>query len=264
MKLERIVHMLRSDPKCGIVSHFVRVVDESGRTPKIMRYDKEGFLGPACHGTLHRETMLPACSGLAFRRQILEEIFPLPAEFRIYADAAIIAPAVYLAPCRIVPTVLSAWRIHPGNSSGCGSLVPTLTVEWLEKQLYWHETSYRYIREFVERRNLANWTALAFRPILEYRLALAILQGHRPIIKRALRDLVRAFRYSRSDYPLSRLAFWTTSASLPFHLGVKLMHLGFTGFKKIERMRVRKMVPFESTRTVGLTDRATSGGSFNG
>lgn len=237
MKLKRIVDMFRSDPECGIVYHFVRVIDESGQTLKIMRYDKEGFLGPACHATLHPENMLPACSGLAFRRQVLEKIFPLPELFRVYADAAIVAPAVYLAPCRIVSTVLSEWRMHSRNSSGCGSLLPTLTVEWLEKQLYWHETSYRYVREFLERRNMTGWSLLAFRPILEYRLALAILQGERQKSGAAVRDLVRAFRNSRSDYPWSRIAFWTITASLPSFIGTRLLRAGFAGFRRVSARR---------------------------
>jgi hypothetical protein len=240
-KLRQVVGVFREHSDCGIVSHAIELIDERGAHLKTMTFQREGYIGPDCHATLCNENLMPACSGLCFRREVLEEIFPIPEVFRIYGDSAISGPAVHLTPVRVLPCVLSRWRIHGGNNSGCGSLLGSLTVEWLENQLSWHERTMEHVKGFVRKRHGASWDILAFRPILEYRIALAILKGNRWEAVRASTDLVYAYKKARNGYPWARMVFWRVAALMPGPIGRAALRLAFQGLKRVQARRGRSL-----------------------
>jgi glycosyltransferase involved in cell wall biosynthesis len=238
-KLRQVVDVFRADSTCGLVSHAIEMIDEQGKHLRTLTFSREGNIGLECHATLYSANLLPACSGLCFRREVLNEIFPIPEVFRIHGDSAISAPAVHLTAVRTLPVVLSQWRIHGTNNGGCGSLLPVLTVEWLEDQLSWHERAMKYVKEFVEKRGGSSWDILAFRPILEYRIALAILKGQRREAMKAAGDLVYAYKHSRAGYGWSRMAFWWATAALPNGMGSAALQSAFQGLKWLRLQKDR-------------------------
>jgi|HubBroStandDraft_2_1064218.scaffolds.fasta_scaffold104042_1 glycosyltransferase involved in cell wall biosynthesis len=225
-KIQNVVEKFRSDGKLGIVGNSMKVIDAHGSLIRTIRYDEEGYLGPSIY-RLRTKNITPPCSGLSFRRRILDEIFPLPEVLRIAADGAIIGPAVNLAAMGIIRDPLSSWRIHGDNNAADGGSLPELSPEWLERNLRHSEALHRHIGDFVSQKLGVAYDTSGFRPIIEYRLALGILRRDKRMVRDAFAALWKAYPAKADNYSYFRLLFWRTLAHLPNAVAIPLLRAAY-------------------------------------
>lgn len=236
-KVERVVSAFALHPPCGMVIHAVQVIDGDGNPLKVMNYKEEGHLGPEIP-TLRLAPLLPPASGLSFRREVLEQIMPLPEErFRSVADGALANVAAYLTHTRVAPGVLAQYRIHGANLSGTTASSSKLDAASVEKILRGMERVIGFADEYVHTRFGIRVDAEAIRPILEHRIMLGILRGDRRLARRAAAQMVLAYRKYRRDYPLSRLLWWQAAAYMPPAVAHPLLKLAFWAFQRMDRRR---------------------------
>lgn len=117
-RLEAVVHRFRAHPEAGTVCHPLRAIRAGGHTikPCHPRLLAEGWLAPSMIAGI--EPALPPCSGLTFRRQVADRVFPLPSGFRRCADKVAQDRAALLAPVTSLSNVLALYRIHGSNLTG--------------------------------------------------------------------------------------------------------------------------------------------------
>ena len=230
-KLAKVVEKFRSDQDIGIVGNSVKVIDGNGDLIRTITYQEEGYLGPSIY-RLRKKNITPPCSGLSFRREVLDEIFPLPEILRIAADGAIVGPAVNLSSMGIIHESLSSWRIHGNNNAADGGSLPQLSAEWLERTLRHSEALHRHIGEFVSKKLGITYDTSGFRPVIEYRLALGILRSDKDLVGQASANLWQAYTTKADNYSFARLIFWQALAHLPAPLAIPLLKAAYQLHKK--------------------------------
>jgi glycosyltransferase involved in cell wall biosynthesis len=124
-KVERVLDMFRRSPSAGTAAHPLRPVDT---LLDIIGNDEpasipEGWLGPQAAAAGGRITM-PPTSGLAFRREVLNSIMPIPNpdSLRHIGDGYMIGAAVLTAPVVATRSVFSLRRYHGKNIVAYGGL----------------------------------------------------------------------------------------------------------------------------------------------
>lgn len=116
----------------GIVQHYLRDVDISGRPlnnpipPWPPYYEVKDYLDGKAD--------LAATTGLAFRRDILKKITPIPSEVFNFLDVYLQIKGMFLAPMRNLPRILGYHRIHGGNNWAQTFMSPK-KLEWDFQQL---------------------------------------------------------------------------------------------------------------------------------
>lgn len=218
-KLEKVVRRFSSDASCGVVIHDIRVIRSDGETIRRLTYPREGLLGVLCN-RLSVDNPYPSCSGLSFRRHVIDEVLPLPEGFRLGVDGLLSSTAAYLTITRSIPEPLAAWRIHGENGFGSVTASTELNPDWLRRRLQLVERTIAYEHAFVTKRFGTTFPVLAFRPILEYRLVLAIMSGATIESIKSVRGLWKAYLAAKLDYPLHRLLFFSLLPILPRSLAV--------------------------------------------
>jgi len=90
----------------------------------------------------------PPTSGLAFRRAAVVELFPIPAEWRISADAYLNVAAPLLAPVAALARPAGQYRVH-----GANRWAPTdgVDVAWLRRALAVDRDQERAVRRVADR-----------------------------------------------------------------------------------------------------------------
>ena len=214
-KLEVVVRVFRDNPQTGIVIHDLILMDGDGRRTGISRFSQEGYLGPEIP-TLKLGLPMPQASGLSFRREVLQEIFPLPEDtFKSCADWAIAYPAAYLTNTSRVPIALAQYRLHGSNLSGATSAASELNETSIAKILAGMSRVLSFTDQFVRSRFHIPVAAARVRNILEHRFILALFQKDTGMLSSTAADLRIAFRCVRRDYPASRYLFWQLLSHLP-------------------------------------------------
>ncbi|MGH9683084.1 MAG: glycosyltransferase family 2 protein [Candidatus Acidiferrales bacterium] len=230
-KIERVVRKFQSNPEFGTVANSVNLVDENGGVIQEIRADREGYLGPSMF-ILRKNQVATQCSGLSFRRPVLDAIFPLPEDLRVAADGAISGPALNIAATGAIPEVLSIWRIHSANSGGAMSQLPTLSPKKIEETLDHLDFVLNHTSKFVSRRLGSTYDVSGFRLAIEYRLSLGILRKDKGLVRQASEALRNAFPRRAPDYTRARYLFWRTLAHLPFAISEPLMQFAYWVNKK--------------------------------
>ena len=115
-KLARIVSAFREHPASGVCTHRVQPFSESRTHPPIPERPDDGWVVPKAISTML--CSVPPTSGLAFRREICEQIFPVPLEFRTLADGYLIKSAMFTTPIIGLGDCLARYRIHGSNVTG--------------------------------------------------------------------------------------------------------------------------------------------------
>jgi len=113
-KLERLYEVFERHPAAGMVYHRVHLwsstgdisedpyfISVSGRVPE----DRRAWLQYPMAGT----------SCLAFRREALQKLLPVPESLRFQADAYLTALVIFVAPVAAVPEFLGKYRLHGAN-----------------------------------------------------------------------------------------------------------------------------------------------------
>ena len=230
-KLEVVVRAFRDNTQTGIVNHDLILMDGDGRRTGISRFSQEGYLGPEIP-TLKLGLPMPQASGLSFRREVLQEIFPLPEDtFRSCADWAIAYAAAYLTNTSRVPAALAQYRIHGSNLSGSTSTAPELNEASIAKILGGMVRVLSFTDQFVRARFNIPVATARVRNVLEHRLMLALLRKDSDMVLSAAEDLRSAFHCVRRDYPASRYLFWQVLSHLPAGTARVLLMLAFSGFR---------------------------------
>ncbi len=115
-KLARIVWAFREHPASGVCTHRVQPFSGSEVHPRIPERPDDGWVVPKAIRTM--VCSVPPTSGLAFRREICDQIFPVPAEFRTLADGYLIKTAMFTTPIIGLGDCLARYRIHGSNVTG--------------------------------------------------------------------------------------------------------------------------------------------------
>jgi glycosyltransferase involved in cell wall biosynthesis len=140
-KLEMVVGAFRSHSRSGFLGHPMFQIDADGRrlgvTP-LLKNHPSGWYGPFVvrHGDF--PPGLTFGSGLCFRREISDLIFPLPEKFRTGADGILMALAPLMTPIVGIPIPLTEYRFHGRNVTNTAHI----TSEFLDGELriqriYW-------------------------------------------------------------------------------------------------------------------------------
>jgi glycosyltransferase involved in cell wall biosynthesis len=112
-KLKRVAEEFQRQPEVGMVYHNFRTLHSDGEFRDGGFCGLSGFL-PDSREDLLRFDLHPT-SALAFRRNVLERILPVPEELVIQADAYLSACAIFLAPVAYISDPLAVYRIHGSN-----------------------------------------------------------------------------------------------------------------------------------------------------
>ncbi|MCI2238413.1 glycosyltransferase [Paenibacillus sp. TRM 82003] len=115
-KLRRIGEAVREHPEAGMLMHPLRVVDPAGEPVGVVRPQaaalSDGDLRQQMRTTARH--VAPGTSGLVFRRDVLEQLFPAPTKgFPFAADAYLSFGAACLAPVRALAEPLADYRMQP-------------------------------------------------------------------------------------------------------------------------------------------------------
>jgi glycosyltransferase involved in cell wall biosynthesis len=113
-KLSRIYEGLQGHPEAGMVYHRVHLWDASADI------SEDGYFIPVSgHVAGNRRLLLQYpmvdTSCLAFRREALEELLPVPEALRFQADAYLTALVIFVAPVLAVNEFLEKYRLHAAN-----------------------------------------------------------------------------------------------------------------------------------------------------
>jgi Glycosyl transferase family 2 len=116
-KLTRVTDVMAANPEIGFVGHGISTVFPDGtRTTDLLR---EGFSFQANElsgARLFRtRCSFMGTSRMTVRRSVLQQILPVPTEIHIQADEYIFTLASVLMPARILPEVLTYYRLHADN-----------------------------------------------------------------------------------------------------------------------------------------------------
>jgi glycosyltransferase involved in cell wall biosynthesis len=116
-KLEKIVSAFRTNPASGVCVHNLLPVSKKREpidAPVPRKPLKEGWIGP--QGLRSGvASNLPPASGLCFRRQVTDRIFPLPNQVRRLLDAYLLELALFFTPVVVLTEVLAEYRLHGDN-----------------------------------------------------------------------------------------------------------------------------------------------------
>ncbi len=119
-KLEKSVAVLRNSPAAGFAIHPVTPVSARGRVIA-------GQIPPVpAQGWVAREALrkggivsgLPPCSGLTFRREVTDLLFPIPVRLRRGSDGYLMRTALMITEVAAVAEPLALYRLHGKNFSG--------------------------------------------------------------------------------------------------------------------------------------------------
>ena len=183
-KLAAIVSAFRENPTCGVCTHRVQPCSGSRTHPPIPERPDDGWVVSKAIGTML--CAVPPTSGLAFRREICDQIFPIPSEFRAYADGYLIKTAMFTTPIVGLEDCLARYRIHGSNVTG-GSVSEATILRELDAtaRMFW---AARGFLERSGRASIASRLSLANdRPYCELAFAAHLLTG-KPVSAEVLRS----------------------------------------------------------------------------
>lgn len=196
----------------GIVQHYLRDVDKGGRP-----LNNPIPPWPECYGVqdfLNGTAAFAATTGLAFRKDVLDKILPIPAEVFNFLDVYLQIKGMFLAPMRNLPRILGYHRIHGGNNWAQTFMSPK-KLEWDFKQL---ESFKKYLAPEFAKRGLSYSRHYLYLESLEAgrrKVLLAAHQGRRSEALRHWKDLWKA-------HGLTPLGFFRSASLLLAVISPKL------------------------------------------
>jgi glycosyltransferase involved in cell wall biosynthesis len=149
-KLQRIVEVFNKSDVVGVM-HHLDVID--GNDNSINNASTQGPKLSEDLATLIVKTgnawCFPPTSGLAYRREALEKVFPIdPVKWRIWADGCIIYCTAFLGKIKTLHENLGYYRIHGANNHMSGAIA---TKEQEAKSQIGIEMTNQYINDFLAR-----------------------------------------------------------------------------------------------------------------
>lgn len=113
-KLGRIQEAFKRNPAAGMVYHRVKLWSGSGASSDDTYFVPVSGRVPESRRALLLYPMV-GTSCLAFRREVLKELTPVPEALRSQADAYLTALVIFVAPVAAVPEFLGKYRLHGAN-----------------------------------------------------------------------------------------------------------------------------------------------------
>jgi glycosyltransferase involved in cell wall biosynthesis len=113
-KLRQICDTFEKHPEAGLVYHRALMWQADGRTSPDTDFVFMNGRIPETRGTLLRYPMIRT-SCLAFRRESLRRLLPVPAALRSQADAYLTALIIFVSPVAAVREALTKYRVHGSN-----------------------------------------------------------------------------------------------------------------------------------------------------
>jgi glycosyltransferase involved in cell wall biosynthesis len=114
-KLRRVLAEFQAHPEAGVMYHRLAEADTAGSLREArFAFTAASGLIPADRGQL-LAFQPHQTSALAFRRELLNRLLPIPENLRVHADAFLELTAILLAPAICVPEKLAVYRIHGKN-----------------------------------------------------------------------------------------------------------------------------------------------------
>ncbi len=146
-------------PETGALFHRLCAVDKDGRKLGYSLPDQRlelstGNLVPYMLTHAGR-CNVPSTSGMAFRRDILGQVLPMPPEFnRRGPDGYLRVSVPLLATVAALDETLAYYRIHGANDHAGGTARRFITRKIMERRKELREREYRQFRKLVEERGL--------------------------------------------------------------------------------------------------------------
>ncbi len=113
-KLEQVYEAFEHHPDVGMVYHRVHLWNGTDEIPGDTYFLPVSGRVPENRLALLRYPMM-ATSCLAFRREALQRLLPVPESLRFQADAYLSALIIFVAPVAAVPEILGKYRLHEKN-----------------------------------------------------------------------------------------------------------------------------------------------------
>ena len=122
-RLDRVADAFGKNPEAGMVFHPVELVDKDGR--RLYRNFNDAFGYDGASGGWIAEEIFSGrifCGGssFAFRRSVIDRIYPVPEDIRIGVDYYMTAIASCFASASYIPDILGKYRSHTGNMTMSG------------------------------------------------------------------------------------------------------------------------------------------------
>jgi glycosyltransferase involved in cell wall biosynthesis len=113
-KLRRVVEEFEKHRDAGMVYHGRRnLTEDNGEFSEPEFFAESGFLGADAARLLRYELYPTSC--LAFRRDVVKRLLPIPESLRIQADGHLVLLMPLIAPVVAVREPLSVYRLHGRN-----------------------------------------------------------------------------------------------------------------------------------------------------
>ncbi len=116
-KLKRVTSVMAAEPALGFVGHGIATVFPDGtRRTDVLRegFDFQANNLPGAR-LFRRRCSFMGTSRMTLRRSLALQTLPIPTEIRIQADEYIYTLASVLMPVRILPEILTFYRVHADN-----------------------------------------------------------------------------------------------------------------------------------------------------
>lgn len=113
-KLRRVSEVFEQNPETGMIYHRTHLWTEGGQLEEDSYFAEISGRVPESRVSLLRYAMV-ATSCLAFRRNELNKLLPVPEALRSQADAYLTALVIFIAPVFALPEFLAKYRIHGAN-----------------------------------------------------------------------------------------------------------------------------------------------------
>ncbi len=133
-KIEAVVKAFQSHPQAGFAIHRASLVDNQKRQRGMYPLLSALPTGDCAQCTYDNAGILmglPPTTNLALRREIAEEIFPIPVEYTGYAEQMIHRLAPLMTELCAVDEPLARWRLHGHNDQNS----TRITARRLEREL---------------------------------------------------------------------------------------------------------------------------------
>ncbi len=216
-KLQRIVEAFVTNPAVGFIAHRVFRINASGRRQGVLplfALVPSGWHGPVL---LHNGGLLPdmpSCSGLSFRREVTERIFPLPEDFRRNADEIFMRLAPLMTHLIGMDQALSEVRCHGSNTTITSTISPAI----IERELKMWEKEWQLQRQYlltIDPKLEKDFASLETNPsVLILKYIQARLQGDRDVAP-LYQSIVKYDALGQNSRARIRRWFWKTSIFLP-------------------------------------------------
>jgi glycosyltransferase involved in cell wall biosynthesis len=212
-KIEALVQAFQSHPQAGFGIHRASLVDNQKRQRGMYPLLSALPTGDCAQWTYNNAGILmglPPTTNLALRREIAEQIFPIPVEYTGYAEQMIHRLAPLMTELCAVDQPLARWRLHGHNDQNSTRItarrlereLKIMDSLWLEQKRYLEGIDAALARSFPNVEHNALYLKMNY---IRHRL------NNDPATRQAYDDLCR---YGlRNNSKMDR--FWRFSNHLP-------------------------------------------------